>query len=1218
MSCRFSSGKGNFSMQRGKGCRKPPTSGTRIPSMITLLIMGILICLATPTRASAPAGEWWSANYGLRKKITITAGSTNVPIGYSVSFSENTANLITNSKLRSDGKDWRVVYWNGSTWVQLDRWVDDIIGDGWNSANTITWFKTQAGITAASFDDNYYVYYGYAGETLAAPAYMSDSMGADAASKVFWYADDFEEHAASTDPDGWTDQGTEDFKVMLHGSEKWFQTQTSNNWMNGSTASSMSNIGNAVWSAKLYYHQAGTNSWGGIGVHIANGGVGRIVVVRDGAYYHADEAWVAGAWVANTDIHFPLGSKGRIELVANGTNLDAYWYNPSGYSPEKVVLFTGYTMLSGTGKLGVYVERPWTSLGNNRWIDADDIIVRQYVTPEPTSGVGAEEVAPISLPFSYRKAITIDRTRVSCASMTDFPVLIKITADNNLKTTANGGRITNSNGYDIIFRDSDGITTLDHEIEQYNGSTGDLIAWVKVPGITNTADKVIYMYYGNSGVTSPTQDPNRVWDTNYEAVWHLKEDPSGTVPQMRDSTVNARHGTSAGSMPSTASVTGKIDGSLLFDNVNDRIDTSNFTGGLSQMTAEAWVFKADTTGDDRMVAKSSDTNLTPNYIWSLGVAGNIIRVRLATGGAAPTSHDSATISANTWAHLAFTYDGANIRIYKDGALQTTTAKTGVVNSGTQVVVVANNDNIPNDRYWNGQLDEVRMSNIARSTCWIQTEYNNQNSPATFYTVGTEQSTPPTSVDLLSLSARGEGNRVVVEWSTAQELENLGFHLYRAASLGGPYTRITDKVIAGMTFSSMGRSYSYVDGDVTRGKLYYYKLEDIDIFGKKTMHGPVCVDWDGDGMPDDWETAHGSNPGVPDGHLDSDGDGLSNLQEYQRNGKTTEVSVVAESQTLGKGVEVISSDKDGMTLELRTGAFDAESVQAGGVTYQRLRVPEYIHGYTSEVGKPELPVKGVILDVPDGKTARVWVEGTESQVYPGYRVYPVPEKVVFYEDGTERVVETFMHRCGGVRDKWFVPGEVAQTGESYTFRGQEKKQLLFYPLQFNPGTGELVHHSRIRVRVAYEGSGAVAFAKSMAPAPAVNPMAKALAWAPPSLTTPAYKVKVEEEGMYRLTKGWLESRGVDVSTVVLSQVRMYNLGQEVAIGVSDQDGDDAFDAEDYIEFYCQKAPSPQSKYARHNVYWLTTSGGSGAALRMGSIDGSPGSGSNPSHPHLYSS
>ena len=440
------------------------------------------------------------------------------------------------------------MYWNGSSWVQIDRWVDDIIGDGWNSANTITWFKTQTGITASSFDDNYYVYYGYAGETQAALAYMSDSMGADAASKVFWYADDFEEHADNTDPDGWTDQGTEDFKVMLHGSEKWFQAQTSNNWMNGLTASSMSNIGNAVWSAKIYYHQAGTNSWGGIGVHIANGGVGRIVVVRDGAYYHADEAWAGGAWIANTDIHFPLGTKGRIELVANGTNLDAYWYNPSGYSPEKVTLFTGYTMLSGTGKLGVYVERPWTTLGNNRWIDADDIIIRQYVTSEPTSGLGAEEVPS---KFSYRKAITIDRTRVgaSClANLTNFPVLIRIQNDKDLKTTANGGRVTSSNGYDIIFRGTD-LNQLDHEIEKYDGASGTLVAWVRIPSLSVSTDTVIYMDYGNSLITSPTANPNGVWDTNYKGVWHLKESGNGTAGEFKDSTVNANHGQGGAAAP---------------------------------------------------------------------------------------------------------------------------------------------------------------------------------------------------------------------------------------------------------------------------------------------------------------------------------------------------------------------------------------------------------------------------------------------------------------------------------------------------------------------------------------------------------------------------------------------------------------------------------------------------------------------------------------------
>jgi len=73
--------------------------------------------------------------------------------------------------------------------------------------------------------------------------------------------------------------------------------------------------------------------------------------------------------------------------------------------------------------------------------------------------VGDEELGS----FSYRKQITIDHTKVgaSCSSdLTDFPVLISITSDNDLRTTANGGDVENTNGYDMIFRASDGLQGL--------------------------------------------------------------------------------------------------------------------------------------------------------------------------------------------------------------------------------------------------------------------------------------------------------------------------------------------------------------------------------------------------------------------------------------------------------------------------------------------------------------------------------------------------------------------------------------------------------------------------------------------------------------------------------------------------------------------------------------------------------------------------------------
>ena len=166
------------------------------------------------------------------------------------------------------------------------------------------------------------------------------------------------------------------------------------------------------------------------------------------------------------------------------------------------------------------------------------------------------------------------------------------------------------------------------------------------------------------------------------------------------------------------------------------------------------------------------------------------------------------------------------------------------------------------------------------SCWIQTEYNNQNSSGTFYSVGSE-SAGPTAINLLSFTATGRGAAMEVAWQTAQEAQNKGFDLYRGTSPSGPWEKLNTGLIPSGSVSGEGVSYTFVDTGVSRGRLYYYRLEDVDVSGKHTPHGPVCVDWDADGMPDDWEIAHGLNPAVNDAGLDSDGDGLVNRLEYAR-------------------------------------------------------------------------------------------------------------------------------------------------------------------------------------------------------------------------------------------------------------------------------------------------------------------------------------------------
>jgi hypothetical protein len=135
------------------------------------------------------------------------------------------------------------------------------------------------------------------------------------------------------------------------------------------------------------------------------------------------------------------------------------------------------------------------------------------------------------------------------------------------------------------------------------------------------------------------------------------------------------------------------------------------------------------------------------------------------------------------------------------------------------------------------------------------------------------------VDLLNFRAVGYDGQVEVEWQTAQEIDNLGFNVYRGEREVGPFLKLNEELIPGMIYSPVGREYVYEDTDVTRGEIYYYRLEAIDREGSSTFHGPVCVDWDGDGMPDDWELEYGLDPDSDDAALDPDGDDLTNLEEY---------------------------------------------------------------------------------------------------------------------------------------------------------------------------------------------------------------------------------------------------------------------------------------------------------------------------------------------------
>jgi len=96
------------------------------------------------------------------------------------------------------------------------------------------------------------------------------------------------------------------------------------------------------------------------------------------------------------------------------------------------------------------------------------------------------------------------------------------------------------------------------------------------------------------------------------------------------------------------------------------------------------------------------------------------------------------------------------------------------------------------------------------------------------------------IELASFYATPKAGKVILNWSTESEIDNAGFNLYRADAENSEYTKINTSLISAKGSSIQGAAYEFTDNNVQNRKTYYYKLEDIDLKGTSTMHGPVSA------------------------------------------------------------------------------------------------------------------------------------------------------------------------------------------------------------------------------------------------------------------------------------------------------------------------------------------------------------------------------------------
>jgi hypothetical protein len=82
--------------------------------------------------------------------------------------------------------------------------------------------------------------------------------------------------------------------------------------------------------------------------------------------------------------------------------------------------------------------------------------------------------------------------------------------------------------------------------------------------------------------------------------------------------------------------------------------------------------------------------------------------------------------------------------------------------------------------------------------------------------------------------------VMVEWTTASEIDTIGFNLLRSETPVGPFEQVNLELIPASTDPFRGSSYNFKDHNVLASVNYYYMLEEVESSGMTNQHGPIVV------------------------------------------------------------------------------------------------------------------------------------------------------------------------------------------------------------------------------------------------------------------------------------------------------------------------------------------------------------------------------------------
>ena len=301
-------------------------------------------------------------------------------------------------------------------------------------------------------------------------------------------------------------------------------------------------------------------------------------------------------------------------------------------------------------------------------------------------------------------------------TLTNFPVLVRLSSVRNkfdYKKCADG--------YDLRFSDAEG-NLLSHEIDTWNYG-GESLVWVKVPSFN--ADAVITAHYDFTGGQLPAVTASDVWSADYVGVWHMKESgvplaESSGVSTPIDSAVAAVEFGYAGAIGDAVDMSKVTGGWANKMSAADDDDLDGFT----DFTLEMWTRQEEWGSSDNPTLLSKRNGTDNAYYWCCRTTGGkrAANLLISTNGTsnADLNGNSTCPTLGKWTHQAIVRNTGEdkIRAFVDGVSNWSRNSYGtnpVVSNSQRLAFGSGASGFP----FPGQMDEVRISRVARSADWIK-------------------------------------------------------------------------------------------------------------------------------------------------------------------------------------------------------------------------------------------------------------------------------------------------------------------------------------------------------------------------------------------------------------------------------------------------------------------------------------------------------------------